>query len=279
MRLKDNDLRGHGQGQTDVRMRKAWIIHDKASHFIVGYLIPVGLFLLLWQVASNSFGVEVLFPPPSTTFKKLILLIKNGSLIRDILASMWRILFGFTIGSILGIFFGLLMGSFPMVRNILNPYVNFLRFVSGVAWISVLIVWFGIGETSKVILIIYVTIFTVLINTMAGVASVSVNKLRAARCLGASEQQIFRFVTLPATIRYIVTGMRMSMANSFLTIVAAEMVQADSGLGFLIIISRNFLETDSIFSGMITLGFLGLLMDRILMFVSRTSLWRYHLEG
>jgi NitT/TauT family transport system permease protein len=129
------------------------------------------------------------------------------------------------------------------------------------------------------VLIVYTTAFGVLLNTVAGVAAVSRNKLRLAHCFGASARQIFFRVTLPASMRYILTGMRLSMANAFLVIVAAEMVQADSGLGFSIMAARQFLAPDIIFCGMITLGLLGLLSDRILTFVSRFFFSRYYRQN
>ena len=141
------------------------------------------------------------------------------------------------------------------------------------------LVWFGIGEASKVVLIVYTTAFGVLLNTVAGVAAVSRNKVRVAQCFGASRRQIFFSVTLPATTRYILTGMRLSMTNAFLVIVAAEMVQADSGLGFAIMAARQFLAPDLIFCGMITLGLLGLIADRLLLFVSHTVFGRYYRQN
>ncbi len=250
-----------------------------AARSALTYALPIGVFIVLWQVWSDVYGVPQLFPPPSTTFRTLLSMLADGSLVRDAAASMARIGTGFVIGSVIGAFLGLLMGSSRIVREVLDPYVNFLRFISGVAWISIFIVWFGIGEASKVVLIVYTTVFTVLLNTVAGVVAVSPNKLRAARCLGASRRQLFFLVTLPATGRFILTGMRLSMANSFLVIVAAEMVQADSGIGFVIIAARLFLAPDVIFSGMIVLGLLGLLSDRLLTIGSWLCFRRYYLQN
>ena len=239
------------------------------------YGLPVATFILLWELWSDAFAVPQLFPSPRATARTFWDITSDGTLPHDAATSMLRIVVGFLIGSALGALLGLLIGTFRIVREVLDPYVNFLRFISGVAWISLFIVWFGIGETSKVVLIVYTTCFGVLLNTVAGVAAVSRDKLRVAQCFGASARQTFFWVTLPATTRYILTGMRLSMANAFLVIVAAEMVQADSGLGFSIMAARQFLAPDIIFCGMITLGVLGLLSDRVLMLVSRTLFARY----
>ena len=241
----------------------------------ITYGLPVATFVLLWELWADAFGVPQLFPSPRATARTFWEIVSDGTLVRDAWMSMLRIIVGFLVGSAIGALLGLLIGTFRIVREVLDPYVNFLRFISGVAWISIFIVWFGIGEMSKVVLIVYTTCFGVLLNTVAGVAAVSRNQLRVAQCFGASAMQTFFWVTLPATTRYILTGMRLSMANAFLVIVAAEMVQADSGLGFSIMAARQFLAPDVIFCGMITLGVLGLLSDRALTFVSRVVFGRY----
>lgn len=246
---------------------------------IFTYGLPIGTFILLWELWSDAFGVPQLFPSPRATARTYWEIVADGTLPLDAATSMARIAIGFLIGSAIGALLGLVIATFRLAREILDPYVNFLRFISGVAWISIFIVWFGIGETSKVVLIVYTTAFGVLLNTVAGVAAVSRNKLRLAHCFGASARQIFFWVTLPASTRYILTGMRLSMANAFLVIVAAEMVQADSGLGFSIMAARQFLAPDIIFCGMITLGLLGLLSDRILTFVSRFCFGRYYRQS
>ncbi len=242
----------------------------------VWYALPIATFVVLWQLWSAAFGVPQLFPSPWQTARTFASLIADGTLPHDAAASLVRIVTGFLLGSLIGAVLGLLIGSARLIREIVDPYVNFLRFISGVAWISIFIVWLGIGEASKIALIVYTTAFAVVLNTVAGVAAIAPNKLRAARCFGATPVQRFFWVTLPATIPYILTGMRLSLSNAFLVIVAAEMVQADSGIGFTIIAARLFLAPDVIFCGMITLGLMGLLSDRVLMLVARTVLGRYY---
>ena len=245
------------------------------AHTVVSYAIAVAIVLVAWQVASTAFDVPVLFPSPLAAARKGIALIREGRLQADIAISLWRILTGFVVGSVLGAALGLLMGSSRLVADMLAPYVNFLRFVASIAWIPAVMLWFGIGEASKIMLIVYTTTFVVLLNTMAGVVNVHPTKIRAARCFGASPAQIFIWVTLPATLGYILTGMRLAMTNSFMTVVSAEMVAAESGIGFLIFNSRQWMETDAIFVGMFTLGVLGLLTDRLMQALIRTFLWRF----
>jgi NitT/TauT family transport system permease protein len=186
---------------------------------------------------------------------------------------MSRILVGFALGSAIAVPIGLLMGNVPVVRSFLQAYIEFFRYIPALSLVTLAMIWFGIGEASKVFLITYGTVFIVTINTIAGIASIPVAKLRAARSLGASQRQMFLYVTLPASVPFILTGMRIAMGAAFTTIVAAEMVAAQSGLGFLIFSSRLYMQTDAIFVGIVALGILGFLTDalmrRIILLVAR----------
>jgi NitT/TauT family transport system permease protein len=205
----------------------------------------------------------VLFPSPTVVFRKGWVLARTGVLWEHLSASLQRILAGFLAGSLLGMPIGLAMGSFRPVRRLLEPYTEFLRFIPSVAMITVAVIWFGIGEASKIFLIIYTTIFIVIINTAAGVSAIAPDKIRAAQSLGATRAQIFLHVALPATVPYILTGMRLAMANSFTTIVAAELIAANDGLGKLLWDGRLFMLVDDIFVSLVTLGLLGFAVDRL----------------
>jgi len=188
--------------------------------------------------------------------------VQSHELFEHIGISLQRILAGFVAGSAIAAPMGLLMGSIRKVRVIFDPYTQFFRFVPSIAWLTPVVLWFGIGETPKVLIIIYTTTFIVLINTMVGVSNIAPNKLRAAASLGATPVKAFFHVTLPATLPFILTGMRLAMGNSFATVVAAEMIAADAGLGYLIFNSRLWMATDKIFIGIVCLGALGLMTDR-----------------
>jgi NitT/TauT family transport system permease protein len=171
------------------------------------------------------------------------------------------------------------MGSFRPVRKLLEPYTEFLRFIPSVAMITVAVIWFGIGEASKVFLIIYTTIFIVILNTAAGVSAIAPNKIRAAESLGATRAQIFFHVALPATVPYILTGMRLAMANSFTTIVAAELIAANDGLGKMLWDGRLFMLVDEIFVSLVTLGLLGFVTDRLFRWSIYTFAGKYSPAG
>jgi NitT/TauT family transport system permease protein len=228
-----------------------------------GYALGFASLFVLWHLASIYLVSSVLFPPPAIVFRKAVILVRNGVLLEHLWASVQRILVGFIAGSLLGIPIGLAMGSFRPVRQVLEPYTEFLRFIPSVAMITVAVIWFGIGEASKIFLIIYTTIFIVILNTAAGVSAIANNKIRAAQALGATRGQIFFHVALPATAPHILTGMRLAMANSFTTIVAAELIAANEGLGKMLWDGRMFMLVDDIFVSLVSLGLLGFAVDRM----------------
>lgn len=227
------------------------------------HVLGFAALFLTWHIAATYIVKSLLFPPPLAVFAKGWELALAGTLWSAILVSLKRILSGFLLGALFGVPLGLAIGTFPLVRKLVEPWTEFLRFIPSVAMITIAVIWFGIGEESKIFLIIYTTIFIVILNTAAGVGAISPNKVRAAQVLGASKAQIFFFVSLPGTVPYILTGMRIAMANSFTTIVAAEMISADQGLGVMLWNGRMYMLVDEIFVSLVCLGLLGLTFDRV----------------
>jgi NitT/TauT family transport system permease protein len=234
--------------------------------------------LTIWTLLAWWVGKPAFLPSPVKTLHGAIELVQSGDLQADIVASFSRIIVGFIIGTTIGIPLGLLMGISPFVRTFMDPYVEFFRFIPPIAFVTLAVIWFGLGETSKIVLIIYTTLFMVAINTMIGVLSMDPDKRFAALCLGASKPQVFFHVTIPTVIPNIVTGMKIAMGNSFMTVVSAEMVAAKSGVGYLIFNSRLFLLTEWIFVGIITLGVMGFVTDRMMRLLVSTLLKHYDVK-
>jgi NitT/TauT family transport system permease protein len=230
---------------------------------------------LVWHVVAVYVVASVLFPPPYAVLLRGIELFEDGTLQANVGISLQRIVIGFMAGSALGIPVGLVIGSFPLARKLLEPWTEFLRFIPSVAMITIAVIWFGIGESSKVFLIIYTTIFIVILNTAAGVGAIAPNKIRAAQALGATQRQIFFLVAFPATVPYILTGMRIAMANSFTTIVAAELVAANEGLGVMLWQGRMYMQIDDIFVALVSLCILGFVADRLFRFAVIRFAGRY----
>jgi NitT/TauT family transport system permease protein len=240
--------------------------------------ISAAAFALLiagWHVGARAINIPALFPTPADVGKEALALLATGSLVIDVGASMGRILLGFGLGTVIAVPVGLVMGNLRPVRTFLESYLEFFRYIPALSLVTLAMIWFGIGEASKVFLITYSTVFIVTVNTIAGIVSIPAVKLRAARSLGANALQMFLWVTLPASVPFILTGMRIAMGAAFTTIVAAEMVAAQSGLGFLIFSSRLYMQTDAIFVAIVTLGILGFVTDRVMRFLIATFGRRY----
>ncbi len=230
-------------------------------------LVPAASFAVLvigWHAGARAINIPALFPTPLDVLAEARRLIASGDLAAHAAASMARIVLGFSLGSAIAVPIGLLMGNLPLVRAFLDAYIEFFRYIPALSLVTLAMIWFGIGEASKIFLITYGTVFIVTVNTIAGIASIPAVKLRAARSLGASPLQMFLYVTFPASVPFILTGMRIAMGAAFTTIVAAEMVAAQSGLGFLIFSSRLYMQTDAIFVAIVTLGLLGFVTDRLM---------------
>lgn len=244
---------------------------------VIGALSVLAM-AVAWEVVARAFFVPAVLPAPSVVVRELVAHAASGQLARDVWMSLRRIFVGFACGSALGAGLGLLMGSFGPVRRLLEPPVQFFRFIPPIAWLTPVLIWFGIGENGKYVLIVYTTTFMVMLNTFAGVTSVPRNHVRAARSFGATRWQLFLHVTVPASVAYILTGMRIGMGNSFQTLIVAEMLAANEGLGHLILVSRLQLATELIFVGILTLGILGLAADAVFQLGVRTFAWRYQVR-
>lgn len=230
--------------------------------------------VVAWAAASHLLA-SPLFPSPGQIVASANELFRSGVLLADIGVSLRRIAIGFVLGCVVGIPLGLAMGLFRPVRAFCEPIVQFLRFVPPIAWLIPAILWFGIGETSKILLIFYMTVFLVLINTMAGVSSIRPNTLRNAEACGVTRWQLFWWVVFPATMSYSVAGARIALGNSFAAVVGAELIAADVGIGFRIVESGKWLAMGDMFAAILTLGLLGIAADRLVNGLSSRWLRRY----
>ena len=230
---------------------------------------------LVWQFLSTVLFNPFLIPPPLEVFRTAIPMILSGEILADVTISMSRVLVGFFVGSLMGIVGGVLLGRIRLLHDLFDPIIELLRYLSPTAMIPIAVIWFGIGEMSKYFLIFWGTLFIVLINTIAGVWRAPIARQRAAECLGANHLQIFLLVIIPSSVPYIVTGMRVAMASSFMSIIPAEILAADSGIGYLLQKSSMLLQTNRIFVALLTICILGFVVDRIFRFFVDRVLARY----
>jgi ABC-type nitrate/sulfonate/bicarbonate transport system permease component len=234
-----------------------------------------GIALGTWQLASTYLIDPHLIPPPTAVARAAVPMFRSGEIVGDISISVLRVLIGFSIGSLLAIVAGVVMGRLRVVYELVDPIVELLRYLSPTAMIPIAVIWFGIGEMSKYFLIFWGSFFFVLINTIAGVVRTPLARERAARCLGANGFQVFLLVVVPSAVPYIVTGMRIAMATSLMSIIPAEMLAADSGLGYLLQTAGMLVQTDRIFVALVTISFIGFVLDRLFRILVNRTLSRY----
>src|SRR5882672_5056033 len=229
----------------------------------------------VWQLLSTFVFNPFLIPPPVEVIRTAIPMLLSGEILADVSISMTRVLVGFISGSLAGIVLGVLLGRIRILHDLLDPIMELLRYLSPTAMIPIAVIWFGIGEMSKYFLIFWGTFFIVLINTTAGVWRAPVTRQRAAECLGANSLQIFALVVITSAVPYVVTGMRVAMASSFMSVIPAEILAADSGSGYLLQKSSMLLQTNRIFVALLTICILGFAVDRLFRFLVDRVLTRY----
>jgi ABC-type nitrate/sulfonate/bicarbonate transport system permease component len=235
--------------------------------------VPV-LLLALWEIVSDTGIVDSYFlPPPHRVLESGWALLLSGTLVADVGVSLYRLLSGYFAGAIAGVAVGVLIGRSALMNDLLDPLLQALRPVSPIALLPLAIVYLGIGDFEKIVLIAYSTFFPVLINTYFGVRGVDPVVIMAAKTLGAKRRRdMLREIILPAAMPHIFSGLRVSLGISFIVIIAAEMVAAHSGIGFRILDAERIFELDVVYVGIVVISLLGLVFDAIFMRVRRRVL-------
>jgi NitT/TauT family transport system permease protein len=240
-------------------------------------LIVIVLLIAGWWgavVATKS----VIFPTPLQVVTGTMELIKDGTLWEHIGASLMRVGAGFGLAMLLAVPLGLWMGWVTGAFITLNPIFQILRPISPIAWIPLAILWFGVGNASPIFLIFISSVFPMIVQTVAGVHTIERRYLRAAQNFGVSKFRLFTQVVIPAVLPQIIVGMRIGLGVAWLVVVAAEMIALRSGLGYLIIDSRNAGNRyDLVIAGMIIIGLIGLLLDGFMRLLEGLKMvrWRY----
>ncbi len=238
--------------------------------------------LLLWELVSIMHVFPpVALPSPVAVWRALVLLLARGyggqSLFDDIWISSLRIAVGFVGAVVFGVPIGLLMARNDVVFRVVDPFLQFIRPVPPLAYIPLLVVWFGIGELPKILLILIGTVPVIIIGTISGVKGTPALRLSVARTLGASEGQIFRHVILPSALPEIFTAMRVGIGVAWTCLVAAELIAADRGLGWLVQYAGQALQVAIVIVGIIVIGILGYAMELLIRVFERRAIpWRGH---
>jgi NitT/TauT family transport system permease protein len=237
----------------------------------------LALLIALWWwvvVATDS----LIFPTPAQVVTGTIELAADGTLWEHITASLFRVGTGFLLAVLVAVPMGLWMGRVDGAYRTLNPVFQIMRPISPIAWIPLAILWFGVGDVSPVFLIFIAAVFPMIVQTASGVHTIERRYLHAAQNFGVSRGTLFRRVIVPAVLPEIVVGMRIGLGVAWLVVVAAEMIALHSGLGYLIIDSRNAGNRyDLVIAGMIIIGLIGLLLDGLMRLLEglKSVRWRY----
>ena len=217
---------------------------------ISGYVVP-----------SIRPDLAILLPLPGsiiTTFSQMLI---RGEIWLHSIASLKRVLVGFSLAVLIGVPLGIAIGWWGTVDKLTSPIIDFLRPIPPMAWIPIGVLWFGIGDPQNIFIILIGAVFPILLNTAAGIRDAGRTLIWAAFTLGGSNRQILREIAIPSALPMIVTGLRVGLGAGWMALVAAELVAAPAGLGYLIENSRSYLFTEKVIVGMMVIGLLGLLMD------------------
>ena len=240
-------------------------------------LLSVSILLSAWLFMTLSGKVSDLFMPgPDELWSAFIDLVQNGyksrTLIEHIGDRMDRVFVGSSTGAVAGTALGLAMGVLPLFEAFCAPYIEFLRPLPQLAYLVLLIVWFGIGETSKIVLLFLTALPVSAVAARDGVRNVSLIRVQAAQTLGADGWQVFRYVVFPSALSDIFAGARLAIGLVFGTLIAAELIASSTGIGWMILDAGRFLRSDYVFIGIVIIGVLGILIDRLLLLVERKAI-------
>ncbi|MFC3705029.1 ABC transporter permease [Devosia honganensis] len=265
---------------TGRRVRAVGSVWQKLQQLVPAKLVTLIVAIGLWQLTAIlndhlNFYNEVLLPSPARILSAGISLWQTGQLQIHILASTVRVLEGMGFAIVLGVVLALIVTTSRVGEIIVDPIIELLRPVPSLALLPIFIVWFGIGETTKVVFITYSSVFIIFITTVEAIRNIEPVLFQAAGSLGLNRWQTYLRVTLNAALPHVMVGVRLALAMSWFLIVGAEFLAANEGLGFLINFSRVWFQIDNMLVGAVVIGLLGLASNYLLLFIeSRLFTWR-----
>lgn len=240
---------------------------EKVLDFISA-LAAVAVFLVIWQAATSGTRLGTLIPGPVGVLKALVEStytdIGKQTIIEHSIISLRRVLVAYTAACISGVLLGLLMGWYPKMEALFMPLFGVVRPIPPIAWTSLAILWFGLGEMPKYFIIFIAAFCNVVINAYDGAKSVDMKLIGCARMLGARDNQLFFRIVLPSAVPYIFAGLQIALSNSWAAVIAAEMVRSSEGLGWVIITGMTVNNMEQIFCGIVMIGVIGLLLAAIM---------------
>ncbi|WVN42403.1 ABC transporter permease subunit [beta proteobacterium MWH-UniP1] len=264
-----------------MRKVKGYRVPGEGPTMTISLITTAAIFILWWAITAAGLLPPLVLPTPAAVWEAFMAgnrgELQGGiTLIEHFGWSVYRVFGAFFLACLFAIPVGILMGVSRIMRGIFDPPIEFYRPLPPLAYLPLVIIWFGIDETSKIILIYLACFAPLAVAARAGVRSVTVEQINAAFSMGASRSQVVWHVILPAALPEILTGMRIAIGFGWTTLVAAEMVAATAGLGQMVLNASNFLRTDVVIMGIIVIGIVALLFDALM---RRIEIWAVPWRG
>jgi sulfonate transport system permease protein len=255
------------------------LLDSKRATVLISLILPI-LIIIVWFVGSATGSINPsIIPTPQKVGDAFGKMLEDGSLWQHILASFSRVLKGFAIGAISGIVLGLFIGLYFRLNQLFATLIGILRPIPPIAMIPLFIMWLGIGEESKVALVTVGAFWPVLLNTIAGVQSTDPKLIEVAQVFGKSRLTILKDIIIPSTIPSLFTGLRLSISTAWSCVVAAEMIAADKGVGYLIMFARQMSKPAELFVGIISIGVIGLAIDILFQLLQKKVVYWNNTSG
>lgn len=237
----------------------------KNTSYTIEYFVLIIAILVVWSLLENTGRLNaVILPSISTIVDTFITSLSNGILMNNLIISVVRVLKGYALAAILGIVLGILIGLSQHLKRITDLLIQIIKPIPPIAWIPLVILWFGIGETGKVFLIFLGGFFTILINVIDGIRQADQKLIEVSKVMETPFFKHIFLMIIPGAAANIFTGLRTGLSSCWMCVVAAELVSSTTGLGYMIMNARQFGQTDVVIVGMLTIGIVGKIMDSIL---------------
>lgn len=235
----------------------------------IAIIIPA-VFLIFWAVSSKNGTLNTnILASPENVWKRFLKMAADGSLQKNVLASTVRVLKGFFLGALFGLVMGSLIGLFKPINRLLSAVIAILRPIPPISMIPFFILWLGIGESSKLVIIALGSFWAVLLNTIQGFQDTDPKLLEVARVFGKGKLVVLLKIVLPSAVPSVFTGLRLGISHAWTAVVTAEMIAASSGVGYMIQFARELAQPDLLLLGIIAIGVIGLIIDVIVLYVQK----------
>lgn len=253
---------------------------ERIKAIVNSLIVPAGL-IVLWQIlASSGLLLEIVLPSPVKVVKAFFSMIQDGTLKIDVAVSGRRVLIGYFWGALVALVLGVGSGLSRFVERLVSPLINVIRQIPLYAWMPLIILWFGIGETSKEIIIARGVMIPIYLNTVQGIHGVQMEYYELAQVLELKYTAFLKKIVIPSAMSSIFTGLRLAAGNSWMAVVAAEMLGGLTGLGYALTQSREFLWSDKLIALMIVIGVIGVVIDTVIRRVEQSALgWKKSITG